>query len=117
MALLEGAGTSPLAPVEPFTLLDVELRNTISFNLELIGDAQRAEALVMEAIENLNPENVTGEALRYAVVELLVRAQMMSSKHSSMSSCDSSVLSTAKALASASEDALRLSLVENARVV
>jgi hypothetical protein len=51
--------------------------------LKLIGDAQRAEALVMEAIESLNPENVTGEALRYAVVEVLVRAQMMSSKRPS----------------------------------
>ena len=51
--------------------------------LELIGDALRAEALVIEAIESLNPENVTGEALRSAVVKVLVRAQMMSSKRPS----------------------------------
>ena len=51
--------------------------------LELVGDARRAEALVIEAIESLNPENVAGEALRDAVVEVLVRAQMMSSKHPS----------------------------------
>ncbi len=50
--------------------------------LELISDAQRAEALVVEAIESLDPENVTGETLRDAVVEVLVRAQMMSSEHS-----------------------------------
>ena len=50
--------------------------------LELISDAQRAEALVVEAIESLDPETVTGETLRDAVVEVLVRAQMMSSEHS-----------------------------------
>jgi hypothetical protein len=43
----------------------------------VIGDMERAEALVMEAIEGLDPENVTGEALRDAVVDVLVRAQMM----------------------------------------
>jgi hypothetical protein len=43
----------------------------------VIGDIERAEALVMEAIESLDPENVTGEALRDAVVDVLVRAQMM----------------------------------------
>jgi hypothetical protein len=36
-----------------------------------------AAALVMEAIESLDPENVTGETLRDAVVDVLVRAQMM----------------------------------------
>ena len=45
--------------------------------LNLIGDTERAEALVMEAIEGLDPENVTGETLRDAVVDVLVRAQMM----------------------------------------
>jgi hypothetical protein len=46
--------------------------------LELIGDAHRAEAPVMEAIESLDPENVTGKALRNAVIEALVKMQMMS---------------------------------------
>ena len=45
--------------------------------LNLIGDKKRAEALVMEAIESLDPKNVTGETLRDAVVDVLVRAQMM----------------------------------------
>ena len=45
--------------------------------LRVIGDTERAEALVMEAIESLDPENVTGETLRDAVVDVLVRAQMM----------------------------------------
>ena len=45
--------------------------------LNVIGDMERAEALVMEAIESLDPENVTGETLRDAVVDVLVRAQMM----------------------------------------
>jgi hypothetical protein len=43
----------------------------------VIGDMERAEPLVMEAIESLDPENVTGETLRDAVVDVLVRAQMM----------------------------------------
>jgi hypothetical protein len=50
--------------------------------LNVMGNIQRAEALVMEAIESLDPENVTGETLRDAVVDLLVRAQMMP-EHSS----------------------------------
>ena len=46
--------------------------------LKLIkGDTERAVALVVEGIESLDPENVTGETLRDAVVDVLVRAQMM----------------------------------------
>ena len=45
--------------------------------LRVIHDRKRAEALVMEAIERLDPANVTGETLRDAVVDVLVRAQMM----------------------------------------
>ena len=45
--------------------------------LRVIGGTEMAEALVMEAIESLDPENVTGETLRDAVVDVLVRAQMM----------------------------------------
>ena len=44
------------------------------------GDRRHGDgraALVMEAIESLDPENVTGEILRDAVVDVLVRAQMM----------------------------------------
>jgi len=44
--------------------------------LNVIGDKVSAEALVMEAIESLDPENVTGETLRDAVVDVLVRVQM-----------------------------------------
>jgi len=43
--------------------------------LNVIGDKVSAEALVMEAIESLDPENVTGETLRDAVVDVLVRVQ------------------------------------------
>jgi hypothetical protein len=42
----------------------------------VIGDKVSAEALVMEAIESLDPENVTSETLRDAVVDVLVRVQM-----------------------------------------
>ena len=45
--------------------------------LRVIGDTEMAAALVIEAIESLDPENVTGETLRDAVVDVLVRAQMM----------------------------------------
>ena len=45
--------------------------------LELMGETDRAVALVVEGIESLDPENVTGETLRDAVVDVLVRAQMM----------------------------------------
>jgi hypothetical protein len=45
--------------------------------LELMGDTDRAVALVVEGIESVDPENVTGETLRDAVVDVLVRAQMM----------------------------------------
>jgi hypothetical protein len=43
----------------------------------LIGDTERAVALVVEGIESLDPENVTGETVRDAVVDVLVRTQMM----------------------------------------
>jgi hypothetical protein len=39
----------------------------------LIGDTERAVALVAEGIESLDPETVTGETLRDAVVDGLVR--------------------------------------------
>jgi hypothetical protein len=42
----------------------------------VIGDKVSAEALVVGAIESLDPENVTGETLRDAVVDVLVRVQM-----------------------------------------
>jgi hypothetical protein len=44
--------------------------------LNVIGDKVSGEALVMEAIESLDPENVTGETLRDAVVDVLARVQM-----------------------------------------
>jgi hypothetical protein len=43
----------------------------------LMGDTEKAEALILDAIKSLDPENVTGKTLRDAVVEVLVRAQMM----------------------------------------
>ena len=45
--------------------------------LTVIGDRERAEALVVEAIESLDPENVTGDTLRDAVVDVLVTAQLI----------------------------------------
>jgi len=57
--------------------LAVSLSRSYYTALRVIHDRERAEALVMEAIESLDPENVTGETLRDAVVDVLVRAQMM----------------------------------------
>jgi hypothetical protein len=42
-----------------------------------MGDTEKTEALILDAIKSLDPENVTGKTLRDAVVEVLVRAQMM----------------------------------------
>ena len=53
--------------------LGVSLSRSYYKALNVIGDKVSAEALVMEAIESLDPENVTGETLRDAVVDVLVR--------------------------------------------
>jgi hypothetical protein len=57
--------------------LGVSLSRSYYTALRVIGDREMAAALVMEAIETLDPENVTGETLRDAVVDVLVKAQMM----------------------------------------
>jgi hypothetical protein len=57
--------------------LAVSLSRSYYTALRVTGDTERAVALVVEAIESLDPENVTGETLRDAVVDVLVRAQMM----------------------------------------
>ena len=57
--------------------LGVSLSRSYYTALRVIGDREMAAALVMEAIETLDPENVTGETLRDAVVDVLVRAQML----------------------------------------
>ena len=57
--------------------LAVSLSRSYYTALMVIGDTERAVALVVQAIESLDPENVTGETLRDAVVDVLVRAQMM----------------------------------------
>ena len=55
--------------------LGVSLSRSYYTALRVIGDREMAAALVMEAIETLDPENVTGETLRDAVVDVLVRVQ------------------------------------------
>jgi len=42
-----------------------------------MGDEERAEALVIAAIESLDPENVSAETLRNGLVDVLVRAQII----------------------------------------
>ncbi len=56
------------------------LRRAYFTALHLLGDASRAETLVIEAVEGLDPEAITSGAMRDAVVRHLVRAQMGSDK-------------------------------------
>ena len=44
--------------------------------LAFLSDAVAAEALVIGAVQNLDPENVTSHAIRGAVLERLVQVQM-----------------------------------------
>ena len=55
--------------------------------LILLADATRAEALVMQAIQSLDPGVVTSDAVRAAVVVRLVRAQMSTIQGSASSAC------------------------------
>ena len=45
--------------------------------LTLLGDATEAETLVIEAVESLDPGNVTSDTIRDAVIVRLVQAQVM----------------------------------------
>ena len=45
--------------------------------LTLLGDATEAETLVIEAVESLDPGNVTSDSIRDAVIVRLVQAQVM----------------------------------------
>jgi hypothetical protein len=56
--------------------LDGSVSRAYSTALALLGDANQAEALVVQAVEGLDPANVTSKAIRDAVVGRLVEAQM-----------------------------------------
>ena len=43
----------------------------------MLGDATEAEALVIEAVQSLDPGDVTSDTIRDAVIVRLVRAQVM----------------------------------------
>ena len=62
----------------PFVERDVmsALSRSYFTALTLLGDANEAEELVIEAVESLNPDDVTSNSIRAAVVAHLVRAQI-----------------------------------------
>jgi hypothetical protein len=45
--------------------------------LAVLGDATEAEALVIEAVQSLDPGDVTSDTIRDAVIVRLVQAQVM----------------------------------------
>ena len=45
--------------------------------LTLLGDATKAEALVIEAVQSLDAGDVTSDTIRDAVIVRLVQAQLM----------------------------------------
>ena len=45
--------------------------------LAVLGDATEAEALVIEAVQSLDPGDVTSDTIRDAVIVRLVQAQLM----------------------------------------
>ena len=44
--------------------------------MNVLGDSRQAEAVVMEAVQSLSGLDVTGKALRNAVIERLVQVQL-----------------------------------------
>jgi hypothetical protein len=57
--------------------LSVSFSRSFLTALTLLGDAARAEALVVDAVETLDPNGVTGNSVRDAVIGRLVQAQIM----------------------------------------
>ena len=56
--------------------LTVSLSRSFLTALAVLGDAARAEALVVDAVESLGPDDVTGKSIRDAVIRRLVQAQI-----------------------------------------
>jgi hypothetical protein len=57
--------------------------------LTLLGDATEAEALVIEAVQSLDPGDVTSDAIRDAVIVRLVQAQVVIMSGSTVKAIDS----------------------------
>ena len=57
--------------------------------LTLLGDATEAEALVIEAVQSLDPGDVTSDTIRDAVIVRLVQAQLMIMSGSTVNAIDS----------------------------
>jgi len=57
--------------------LPVSLSRSFLTALDLLGDAARAEALVVDVVETLDPHDVTGNSVRDAVIRRLVQVQIV----------------------------------------
>ena len=57
--------------------------------LTLLGDATEAEALVIEAVQSLDPGDVTSDTIRDVVIVRLVQAQLMIMSGSTINAIDS----------------------------
>jgi hypothetical protein len=57
--------------------------------LTLLGDATEAERLVIEAVQSLDPGDVTSDTIRDVVIVRLVQAQLMIMSGSTVNAIDS----------------------------
>ena len=57
--------------------------------LTLLGDATKAEARVIEAVQSLDPGDVTSDTIRDVVIVRLVQAQLMIISGSTINAIDS----------------------------
>lgn len=57
--------------------LSASLSRSYFTALTLLGDASKAETLVIEAIQSLDPGDVTRDTIRDAVIGRLVQAQLI----------------------------------------
>jgi hypothetical protein len=55
----------------------------------LLGDATEAERLVIEAVQSLDPGDVTSDTIRDVVIVRLVQAQLMIMSGSTVNAIDS----------------------------
>ena len=68
--------TSHLAAAARPSDLTVSLSRSFLTALTILRDAAEAELLVFEAIENLEPQDITGDSVRAGVISRLVQAQL-----------------------------------------
>ena len=68
--------TSNLAAAARASDLTVSLSRSFLTALTILRDAAEAESLVVEAIETLEPQDITADSVRAGVISRLVQAQL-----------------------------------------